>query len=327
MTNDDDLSHIKARHQAYVTGLEPAIANPNPPPCPVEAYPAAAAIMRDAGWKPHDRWGVYTRGTLVMGFSPDGQNFDVKNWGLDIRGPDTPDDPVEAAQWLVALRTPLVILTTEATLDPLASLPEEQQSQGHEGDGETGAEAEGADALGELSGAEASGGDDADAGAGSGVPDEDSTLHGAVDFADDFTDALIDADFTEDPLLEFGGEVLEEHPEEAPPPQDRFYGLDDLDRRRSLRIGDVVRISRLKQAEIALLMGDDDFAAIQNAVLRDTVDGFYKGPPDIYATFVELSRHKSAINRVKAAEADKVAFLEAATRPDLEAFNPDADWP
>lgn len=288
---------------------------------------AVAAIFVAANWQPSTKDGwkgsfTWSDGVVVGGIDPWGTMRATSNAGFGMT-------LEEAAAWLVehARQRAPVVLTTEATLDPLASLPEEQQSQGHEGDGETGAEAEGADALGELSGAEASGGDDADAGAGSGVPDEDSTLHGAVDFADDFTDALIDADFTEDPLLEFGGEVLEEHPEEAPPPQDRFYGLDDLDRRRSLRIGDVVRISRLKQAEIALLMGDDDFAAIQNAVLRDTVDGFYKGPPDIYATFVELSRHKSAINRVKAAEADKVAFLEAATRPDLEAFNPDAGWP
>lgn len=280
-----------------------------------EAHPEAAAILRDAGWKPHDQWGVYTRGTLVMGFSPDGQNFDVKNWGLDVHGPDTPDDPVEAAQWLVALRTPVVVLTTEATLDPLAPSPEEVENSGHEGDGETGAEAE----PGTADEADFGFGDQHLIGADGGPAD--AGLHS--DAADD----VLDAEFSEDPLLEFGGEVLEEHPEEAPPPQDRFYGLDDLDRRRSLRIGDVVRISRAKQAEIALLMGDNDFAAIQNAVLRDTVDGLYRGPSDTYDRFVELSRHQSAINRVKAAEADKVAFLESATRPDLEAFNPDADWP
>lgn len=293
-----------------------------------EAHPEAAAILRDAGWKPHDRWGVYTRGTLVMGFSPDGQNFDVKNWGLDIHGPDTPDDPVEAAQWLVALRTPLVILTTEATVDPLASLPEEQQSprtydeatdeyfaqypeeRGHEGDGETGA----APQAGTL-----------DEGA-----DQGDLGFIASDFASDAggEDApldVLDADFTEDPLLEFGGEVLEEHPEEHG--SGAFIFGDNLEQQRTVAIGIVVRISRGKQADIRALMGDADFAELQGYVLRDTIDGVYRGPPETYATFVELSRYQSAINRVKSAEADKVAFLEAAKREELEAFNPEADWP
>lgn len=300
-----------------------------------ESQAEAARILEAAGWQADAGWGGFNYGTCVGGIAPNGSVY-VKNWaaiapGHPKYGPDTPDEPHEAAAWLVAQVAPKRAFRFKRKL---ASLPEEQQSQGHESDGETGAEAQAAD-HGLAGGSADPGGDHQGS--------EDDQAGDGIQFGDELSDAeIIDADFgsveavgelslgdvfTEDPLLEFGGEVLEEHPEDVPPPQDRFYGLDDLDRRRSLRIGDVVRISRLKQAEIALLMGDDDFAAIQNAVLRDTVDGFYKGPPDIYATFVELSRHKSAINRVKAAEADKVAFLEAATRPDLEAFNPDADWP
>lgn len=89
-----------------------------PKPEPEEAFPEAAALLKAAGWLPHDEWHVYTRGTLVMGFSPCRKYFDVKNWAKDVHGPDYPDDPVEAAQWLIRLRAlPAVVLVTEATLD------------------------------------------------------------------------------------------------------------------------------------------------------------------------------------------------------------------
>lgn len=241
-----------------------------------------------------------------------------------------PQDPRALARTLVALaakpvefeeiaEAPETVTPTFAPgEDPLDVPPEPEQDSAHEGDGETGAEAEGSELAGAASGIS---GALQHAGVGSDQREE-ATVH-ASDLPD--TADLIDADFSD--LPELGQELAEEHPEEAPPPQDRFFGLDDLDRRRSLRIGDVVRISRAKQAEIAALMSVHDFAAIQSSVVRDTKDGRYIGPQATYDLFVELSRHQSAINRVKAAEADKVAFLEAATRPDLEAFDPEAGWP
>lgn len=257
---------------------------------PIEAYPEAAAILRDAGWLPHNRWGVYTRGSLVMGFSPDGQHFDVKNWGLDAHGPDTPDDPVEAAQWLVNLRK------------PVAPAPEPEQTPGHEGDGDdpplSSSEGEA------LPGREALAGDDGGVAAEQRADDVLATEPGALDL---------------------GAEVLEEHADEFAGPQ--FVFGDNLDQMRTAAIGLVVRISRSKQAEIAALMGGHDFAAIQGAVMRDTQDGQYKGPQATYDLFVELSRHQNAINRVKATEADKVAFLEHASREEVEAFDPEQGWP
>lgn len=287
-----------------------------------------ASIFTDAGWQPSTKDGwkgsfTWSDGVVVGGIDPWGTMRATSNAGFGMT-------LEEAAAWLVehARQRAPVVLTTEATLDPLASLPEEQQSprtydeatdeyfaqypeeRGHEGDGETGA----APQAGTL-----------DEGA-----DQGDLGFIASDFASDAggEDApldVLDADFTEDPLLEFGGEVLEEHPEEHG--SGAFIFGDNLEQQRTVAIGIVVRISRGKQADIRALMGDADFAELQGYVLRDTIDGVYRGPPETYATFVELSRYQSAINRVKSAEADKVAFLEAAKREELEAFNPEADWP
>ncbi len=299
---------------------------------------AVAAIFVAANWQPSTKDGwkgsfTWSDGVVVGGIDPWGTMRATSNAGFGMT-------LEEAAAWLVehARQRAPVVLTTEATLDPLASLPEEQQSQGHEGDGETGAEAEESNAdgvgldLGRDELDEASGGDDLSVRLPAGLGDlVAGSAEGLADAGGEDADDLgaepdlIDADFTEDPLLEFGGEVLEEHPEQHG--SGAFIFGDNLEQQRTAAIGIVVRISRGKQADIRALMGDQDFAELQGYVLRDTIDGVYRGPPATYATFVELSRHQSAINRVKSAEADKVAFLEAATRPDLEAFNPDADWP
>lgn len=244
-----------------------------------------------------------------------------------------PQDPRALARTLVALAAKPVEFeeiaeapeTVEPTFapgeDPLDVPPEPEHDSAHEGDGETGEEADGAVQVLDADSV-------SEDGAGDNPLGEWFDYETTGDAGGGGGDVPLDADFADfADLPELGQELAEEHPEEAPPPQDRFFGLDDLDRRRSLRIGDVVRISRAKQAEIAALMSGHDFAAIQSSVVRDTKDGRYIGPQATYDLFVELSRHQSAINRVKAAEADKVAFLEAATRPDLEAFDPEAGWP
>lgn len=255
-----------------------------------------------------------------------------------------PQDPRELARSLVALARPTVAATepepdgyesAEAIAsevptfapedDPFGVAPpsEPEQDSAHESDGETGEESEAAEQV--WSDVVAADSDDGRAdGQGVAVVLRSDSGDGGEEPGGEPADAL-DADFTEDPLLEFGGEVLEEHPEEHG--SGAFIFGDNLEQQRTAAIGIVVRISRGKQADIRALMGDADFAQLQGYVLRDTIDGVYRGPPETYATFVELSRHQSAINRVKYAEADKVEFLDKATRADLEAFNPEADWP
>ena len=43
-----------------------------------EAHPAAAEILKAAGWTPHPEWNCYTRATLVMGGC--GGTFYVKDY-------------------------------------------------------------------------------------------------------------------------------------------------------------------------------------------------------------------------------------------------------
>lgn len=243
---------------------------------------------------------------------------------------------------------------------------EAEDSAGHETHGETGAEAGGGETVPEGLSGEHSGpldlgggpegdtvladdglGDDSDAAAGPEISDDDKSEGGAPDGgewrdAPEELDEPLDADFTDfgdlegaDALPELDapelGEELEaEHPDEfAPQDSARFYGLDDLDRRRSLRIGDVVRISHAKQQDIWAEAGatEGEFASLHNAVLRDTVGGVYRGEPEPYARFVALQGYANAAASVRSAEHDKVAFLNAATRDEVEAFDPEADWP
>ena len=316
-----------------------------------EAHPEAAALLAAAGWKPHDPWGVYTRGTLVMGFSPDGMHFDVKNWAADVHGPDYPDDPVEAAQWLVSLRA--VKFTTEATLDPVALQSEEVENLQDESNGETGEASDGGSGV--LSGSsdavsdspELDGSESLDAGGGELAPLQTEDYPIDADFTegedlgselldvelegDDFAElnrradaALLDAPLPED----FAPEDFAHEPEPEAP-QDRFIGLDDLDRVRSLRIGDVateaLRLTTL--IERAVSEQEGEFSNIQAYVVSnlDKHTGAFTPQDDAsratYGRFLELSSARSKIAKIDARRKDATAFLIAAGRDDVVSFD------
>lgn len=66
----------------------------------------AESILADAHWKPHPEWGCFTKGSLVAGVQPDGRAMHIKDWaripaGHPLHSADTPDEPHEAAEWLV----------------------------------------------------------------------------------------------------------------------------------------------------------------------------------------------------------------------------------
>lgn len=293
-----------------------------------EAYPEAAAILRDAGWKPHDAWGVYTRGTLVMGFSPDGQHFDVKNWGRDIHGPDTPDDPVEAAQWLVAFRLPA-----------LAQEEEPAETPQHESDGETGEEAstQSGESVreGDAGLSEAPESHDAPRESESAQADASGLLgQGVAQFTDaDFEaieelgaqDELAETDF--ETLAIEGADAEPEAPAQDGP---IAYGASTIDGLIREKLGRVSQIARELKAVQQEGWTVEEYAYLQNLMVRmDRGEA-----PDDQASrerFLAIAVKSQAMSRIDAVRDRKEGELEEiGQRRDFDAavyYEPGEGWP
>ena len=130
-------------------------------------------------------------------------------------------------------------------------------------------------------------------------------------------DALLEL---EPPSL--GEEILEQQEQESPQGQDRFIGLDDLDRRRSLRIGDVT-------VAAATRMPNVDWPTL--AELRNFAMGVSENrwPNDDakQAALLELEGIASHRRQIEMLRDERVAFLLSASREEVEAFDPEAGWP
>lgn len=317
-----------------------------------EAYPEAAAILRDAGWKPHDGWNVYTRDTLVMGFQPDGQAFHVKNWAAIQEGhpqwtSDTPDTAEEAAAWLVARFAPPAPEANPLSLDALPfdmyeapdEVPEHPESEAAGsaaeevagavdlGDGAAAGEGEGIAEHGDASG----GGtlQPYDGQDGSGYSERDYAFDADFEEAGELDDLLSDADLTELPAPEPEDFAPSEFTPEPEPDQARFYGLDDLDRVRSLRIGDVateaLRLTTMIEQIVSEAEGE--FASIQAYVVShlDKHTGAFTPQDDqsrqTYARFLELSSARSKITLIDQRRREATAQLLVADRDEVVAFD------
>lgn len=324
-----------------------------------------AQIFTSAGWTAGKGEGwdgqfIYRNTSIVGGIAPNGASV-VKNVerippGHPQHSEDTPDTLVEAAQWLVArYANPL---TTEATLDPAALQSEEVETPQHESDGETGEEQSDEDAA-----ALGAGGDELGADgdvhlrhpAGMGELDEGSA-EGVDAPGDANADSqraepdLIDADFeaidqlgseddllTDEQLILEGGDPWAAPELPAPPVQDfapdeltepgagAFIFGDNLDQLRTAAIGRVIRHANTLMPP----WSPDDHARL--VTLRNFAMGVSEGRwDDDAAQSTELNALETAlrrINEIKAARDAKVEFLEAATRPQIEGFTIEADWP
>lgn len=272
-----------------------------------ETHPEAAEILRAAGWKPHHPWAVFTRGSLIMG-SPNVGEFHVKNLDAAPDSPDTPDDPVAAAEWLVA-RFPVV------------SASEPEETPAHEDDAETGAEV----ALDE--GAEqpeppASARESVSSEPGSGEPPvADENGGGELGPYDGPEDEILDADFYEptDPLIE-GADFADEPEGNA---GGAFIFGDNLHQLRTSAIGLVV------QAALERMPPPIDYAQLSE--LRNFTMGVSEGRwpdnPDKREELDTLEATERLRRAVEAARDTKVAALLSATREEIEAFDVDANWP
>lgn len=328
-----------------------------------ESVREAERILHAAGWQEAPGWQGYTHGPCVGGVAPDGtlyvKSIQMVKEGDPRYGPDTPDEHHEAAAWLVEhakARAPQDDSPAAADTMMLAQEEEPAETPQHESDGETGEKAA-TEEAGPLPETGAGLGDEDHAG-GSAEALADVTAglveawrpattedSGGIAESEGLIDP-IDADFeaieelgAQDELAETDFETLAiegadaepEAPAQGEAPQDRFYGLDDLDRRRSLRIGDVVRVSRARQEAIWEQSGTTEAAYehLVSQVMRDTRDGMYVGPPEPFDQFTALQVWANKAAAVRREEGDRVAFLTnpETTREQIEAFDPEANWP
>jgi hypothetical protein len=312
-----------------------------------ESQAEANRILRDAGWTPipNPVWkGGYAVETFVGGLAPDGLTQYVKNWaqikaGDPLYSADTPDEPHEAAQWLVDRYAPVAAKESspeEPITYVLAPVSEEGESLGDERETENGDYPEGV--SGEIRDTVFR----EESGPRSDAPDDGRNV--AVGNGSELPEAAFDADFTiedlgaEDELAEVEGadtfaELPAPDPEDFAPeeladeqaPQDRFIGLDDLDRRRSLRIGDTIRHAN------TLMPAWSDVDQARLGTLRNFAMGVSEGRwNDDPAQKVELDALETTlrrINEIKEARDQKVVFLERADRAGVEGFVVEEGWP
>lgn len=161
----------------------------------------------------------------------------------------------------------------------------------------------------------------------------------SVDPIDAATDEITDADFSipdlpeieltpPDPDPDFGAELLEfEHdtePKEEAPTGAFIFG-DNLDQKRTAAIGLVVQIALQKMP--AITPADDArLAELRNFTLGVS-EGRWANDPGKQAELEGLELIASLARQVEATRDAKVAFLVAANREQIEAFDPESDWP
>ena len=313
-----------------------------------ESYALAEAMLAKAGWFPHPEWGTYCRENLVFGIQPDRRGVHVKDFtkippGHPLYSVDTPDEPHEAAAWLIAKFSPAPLAEPAKAEE---SAPDVQEPVREEVRGPA-----------EASPGAVDSGDESAAAGDAGRPEDGPADQGGDLLADDGSlgqgdsDVILDADYLDaedagdllalgppdDPLLE-GADAefpaLDAEPEDFAPdkiePDDVAAGVaifgDNLPMQRLLLIGRVTQ----KAAEIKAILQDgwtvEEFASLQNLIMR--IDqGLAPDDEHARARFTALSEASRAMSAVDAYADAQVAFLNEATREQIDSYDPEAGWP
>jgi hypothetical protein len=332
-----------------------------------ESIAEANRILGDAGWTPGDQWSgkfVFRDTLIVGGIAPDGTGY-VKNPEAVLEGhplygdPAYPDEPHEAAQWLVdtygakpkfRFRRKPVVLSTEATLEPLAAAIELAEDSAHESNGETG----------EGSGVASQGDDSTDAGdaervdlfdadpgsAGSGVVrGEGEAWEPNAEHSPD--DAIVDAIFEDAPDL--GSELLDDEafavPElEAPPPEDfapdeiepepehaagAFIFGDNLAHDRIIRIGQLSEHANTLIDAAKVGYSDAEHDAVRSHVVThmNEAGAYVGGNQALFDRFIELESLTARVRRIEIYRDQRQDFIRSADREAVASFEPETGWP
>ena len=316
-----------------------------------ESEAEADRILSEAGWtttlKPP--WnGRHVAPGLVGGRAPDGNAYakayaafaQSESAAMGLDPADYPDEPHEAAAWLAErYKAPEQPATASIPVDALeyrmpAHLsadqfdpqPEASETPQDETHGETGE-----DANGEPQGAGPDHASSAQSGyepgsAGIGLADGEEPIDADFEPIPDLPDLSEIELIPPDPDPDFGAELLEFEQDTEPKedaPSGAFIFGDNIDQKRTAAIGLVV------QAAILRMPPPIDYAVLSEA--RNFAMGVAEGRwPDNAAAQAELAELEARERRRRAIETardDKTAFLVAATREQIEAFDPESDWP
>lgn len=106
-----------------------------------------------------------------------------------------------------------------------------------------------------------------------------------------------------------------------------YFG-DNINVIRLAKIGRVTQIARDLKAALQDGWTVEDFASLQGYVVANTNEiGTFIGDPAIYADFIAVSDKIAAQRRIDGHANTQIAFIETASREDVEAFDPEAGWP
>lgn len=268
-----------------------------------EAHPRAAVMLADAGWSPHPTWGVFTRGTLVMGGDLLG-GFHVKDWGMDIHGPDTPDTAEEAAAWLVqrfAIPADVVTFANAPEPEPVHDDPSASDSGG------AGAGSGDASLSGEPDDPELA---SDDGGAGSAPMGDAEPIDADFTVTDLDTIELIEPDENPDFFAD----------DQAARDAAFIFG-DNLHQMRTAAMGLVVQsaLTRLPTVDYAQLSEYRNFA-------MGVAEGRWPDDPARQERLFLLEDVERLRRRIEAERDAKIEFLLTATREQIEAFDPEDGW-
>lgn len=121
-------------------------------------------------------------------------------------------------------------------------------------------------------------------------------------------------------------------PEHHPEGMARIYGLDDLDRRKQIKIGAVGIVAARLVAGVEALVAEQpgEFAEVQGYVSThlDKHTGLFNGTDTrAWDRFIALSDARQAIAAIEEHRKSATTFLISADRDAVEAFDPEAGWP